>query len=79
MTTWGDFENLRADPQLVQDGDKSKSKLVNAWENPSKVLGPNFLGMIMMVKKNKFSTKNVICAFNWPGQVERDGERDSAF
>ena len=52
--------NKRANPQLIKNSDDSKSKLVDAWENPSKVLRANFLGMIMMVKKN---SKKVICAF----------------
>ena len=35
--------NLRANSHLIKNGDKSKSKLVDAWEDPSKVLRANFL------------------------------------
>ena len=35
--------NLRANSHLIKNGDESKSKLVDAWEDPSKVLRANFL------------------------------------
>ena len=34
---------LRANSHLIKNGDESKSKLVDAWEDPSKVLRANFL------------------------------------
>ena len=49
MTTWGNFENLRADPQLVQDGDQSKSKLLHTWETALEVFGTNFLRIVILV------------------------------
>ena len=45
----GNFENLRANPQLVQDGDQSKSKLLHTWETAFEVFGTNFLRIVILM------------------------------
>ena len=39
------IKNLRADSHLIKNSDKSKSKLVDARENPSEFFRANFLIM----------------------------------